>query len=174
MYAAIKKDKSVTSIHKSKKAAIKHGIKEDLVCINSAMPESMLTRVFNFATGKNVSRCRNKEKAIDEIYLNSKQPGPYKSEVQVKTEASVCKSSDIPAVKHIGIKAQIRAILTEENKPKCTVEGLMELTGGTLVSVRTAISDLKSDTYAGADGKLDILKNEKKEYYLASNKTAKN
>lgn len=172
MYAAIK-NKEVTGVYKNKKVAIKDGAVGELIHVDTEMSESILTRVYNFVMDKTVSRCRNKAKAVAEIN-HSSLPAPKE---QAKAEGAdeenpVRQASDKSHARRKGIKAQVRELLTAEPDtsiaPKYTIDELMTQTDGTKVSIQTALSDLKSEKYAGPEGALNIVKNEQKEYYIAS------
>jgi hypothetical protein len=69
------------------------------------------------------------------------------------------------AVRPPGVKAQVRALLLS-GEP-FTIERLLRKTAGKEVTLRTAISDLKSDKYAGAGGALKIITTESGAYTLA-------
>lgn len=57
-----------------------------------------------------------------------------------------------------GVKAQVAALL--QGGREGTLEQLLPATGGKEVSLKAALSDLKSDKYAGATGKLNIVRTE--------------
>lgn len=63
------------------------------------------------------------------------------------------------------MKAQVAALL--QGGREGTLEQLLAATGGKEVSLKTALSDLKSDKYAGATGKLNIVRTETGTYTRA-------
>ncbi len=137
------------------------------------MTEKERTALYNEVTDSNVARMRNKSKAVDAILAHQAgddtaepiKASQHNADPTPRTEGDVV-DLNAPAKKK-SIKLQVREILLHEvrgatpgvvNAVAFTVEELMQQTGGTKSSVQTALSDLKSDKYCGAGGKLNIMK----------------
>jgi len=186
MQALIAKDNSIKDIFKSRMAAGRVGLRaelDQLVPVNIEMSEGQLTRVANFLNentifkvdgderkGNIVKRIRDKSRALRIIrdvfplYQSQKVSQKNSGTTPIKKSEKGCLN-----VKKKGIKNQIRKIFVDSPLGLLTVDELMEKTGGTESTVKTALSDLKSDKYAGPDGALAILKTKDGEYYLANN-----
>ncbi len=176
MYAAINKT-DVTGVYRSRMSAGKAKvILSTLVKVDTEMTEPQLTQVANHLTGNTTKRIRGKDKALKII-----NAAFFAKEQDEKPTAKAAKDVTQPPAmsRRVGVKARVRAVFDAVTKvdppeymPKYTVAQLCVATGGTEVSVRTALSDLKAVKYAGIEGPLNIVKNDKKEYYIANHETA--
>ena len=100
-----------------------------------------------------------KEKVAQKVWKMAKALAIEKP-VATKNTASVEKG-----VKKVGIKQQIRTKLGEGGKFSLE-ELLVEFGKDKKSTVVTALSDLRSEKYAGEGGALNIVKDEEKRYYL--------
>lgn len=120
-----------------------------------ALSEKERTDLYNKATGSNVQRMQDKQKVVNAVLAKQEKDVP------------------VTTAKKKSVKAQVRDLLVEgaaistiENPVAYGMDELCLKTGGTESSVRTALSDLKSDKYAGVGGALFIVKNSNKEYHI--------
>ena len=151
------------------------------------LTEKERTALYNERTGKSVARMRNKAKAVDAILetnpkLALEDSEQHKNAVAMEEQEAIkvsqrnadpapynpddrvdLKSEDGEYVwEGKSIKSKVRQVLERElrtdNPYAHTLDDLCDKTGGTPSTVRTAISDLRSEKYAGEGGKLNIVK----------------
>lgn len=176
MYASILSDNTIEDIHASKMKAAKSGYTGELVAIDETASEALLTQAFNFVTGKNVNRQRNRKLALDtvgayvlggdavKVSQRNKDPRPAtaagkvdltakRRELDVAKAARGRRESDV--AKRKGIAVLVLELL-QKNPGGYTAEQIANLLTSKLVTVKLAISHARTGRTDGTNHNISL------------------